>query len=103
MNRFAKDIKPPVKIGELLDVRIESVGDRGDGITKVNGFIIFVSNTAAGERVKIKITKIMRKIGFGEVVERLTPAPKKVEEKSNFGGDNSDEDVESFGDLIDEK
>lgn len=58
----------PVQVGQEIDVKIEAVGEKGDGIAKIKGFVIFVPNVKAGDEVKIKITKVLRKVGFGEVV-----------------------------------
>ena len=58
----------PVKEGDEMDVEIEAVGEKGDGVAKVGGYVIFVPNTAKGDKVKVKITKALRKVGFAEVV-----------------------------------
>ena len=57
----------PVKVGEELDVTIEAVGEKGDGIAKKNGFVLFVPGVKAGDHVRIKVTKVLRKVGFAEV------------------------------------
>jgi|TARA_Y100000310_G_scaffold345748_1_gene469202 predicted RNA-binding protein with TRAM domain len=57
----------PVKVGDELDVKIEAVGKKGDGIVKKDGFVLFVPNTNEGQEVKIKITKVLRNVGFAEV------------------------------------
>ncbi len=62
-QRFA-----PVKEGEVYDVTIEAVGEKGDGIAKIKGFVIFVPNVKQGDQVKIKIGRVLRKVAFGEVV-----------------------------------
>lgn len=61
----------PVKSGETYDVSINAVGGKGDGIAKVKGFVLFVANVKKGDYVKIKITKVLPKVGFAEVVEKL--------------------------------
>ncbi len=58
----------PVKVGDEIDVKIEAVGEKGDGIAKKEGFVLFVPNTKEGQEVKIRITKVLRKVGFAEVV-----------------------------------
>ena len=58
----------PVKVGEELEVTIEAVGEKGDGIAKKNGFVLFVPGVKAGDHVRIKVTKVLRKVGFAEVV-----------------------------------
>ncbi len=62
----------PVNVGDELDVTIEAVGGKGDGIAKIKGFVIFVPNVKKGDNVKIKITKVLRKVGFGEVLGHET-------------------------------
>ena len=58
---------PPVKVGEELDVTIEAVGEKGDGIAKKNGFVLFVPGVKEGQQVHIRVTKVLRKVGFAEV------------------------------------
>ena len=65
----------PVKVGDELDVKIEAVGEKGDGIAKQEGFVLFVPNTKEGQEVKIRVTKVLRKVGFAEVVGESEAAP----------------------------
>lgn len=58
----------PIDIGETYDVTIEDVGREGDGITRIEGFVVFVPNTKKGDSVKIRVTKVSRRVGFAEVV-----------------------------------
>ena len=62
----------PVRQGEEINVKIEAVGEKGDGIAKVKGFVIFVPNTKKDEEVKIRVTKVLKKVAFGEVVGAST-------------------------------
>ena len=45
----------PVKEGEELDAVIEAVAEKGDGIAKKAGFVIFVPGTKVGDKVKIRV------------------------------------------------
>ena len=64
---------PPVEEGEQLDVEIEDIGERGDGIARVGpGYVIFVPGTDLGDRVTIEVTRTRERFGFAEVV---TPEP----------------------------
>ncbi|SES86150.1 Predicted RNA-binding protein, contains TRAM domain [Methanococcoides vulcani] len=58
----------PVEAGETYDVTIEDIAREGDGIARVSGFVIFVPGAKVGDEVSIKITKVMRKFAFGELV-----------------------------------
>lgn len=90
----------PVKVGEELDVKIEAVGEKGDGIAKVKGFVLFVPNVKEGDSVKVRVTKVLRKVGFAEVIGKPgaveetseeTPAEEAEEEYS------AESDTEDFG------
>jgi predicted RNA-binding protein with TRAM domain len=81
---------PPVSVGEELDVVIEAVGEKGDGIAKKNGFVLFIPGVKAGENVKIRVTKVFRKVGFAEVVGKGEAPAGKSEEAAP-------EESESFG------
>ncbi len=62
------DSLAPVSVGEEIDVKIEAVGEKGDGIARKKGFVLFIPNTQAGDEVRIKITKVLRKVGFAEAI-----------------------------------
>lgn len=59
----------PVKVGDELDVEITEVSKKGDGLTRVQGYVIFVPNTKQGDKVKIRITQIRPSFALGEVLK----------------------------------
>ena len=75
----------PVKVGDELDVKIEAVGEKGDGIAKKEGFVLFVPNTKEGQEVKIRVTKVLRKVGFAEVVGESEGAPQQEKAPTEEG------------------
>ena len=77
-NRFGNDRGGnfvPVKVGDEIDVKIEAVGEKGDGVAKVKGFVVFVPNVKEGEMARIRVTKVLRKVGFGEKIGEAQGAP----------------------------
>ncbi len=52
-----------------MTVKIEGVGSSGDGLARVKGFVIFVPGTRIEEEVKVRVTKVSRKVGFAEKVD----------------------------------
>ena len=71
-NNYGRDNRgnsAPVNEGEEYDVKIEDMGRDGDGIAKVEGFIVFVNGAKKGEEVKIKINSVRRNFAFADVVE----------------------------------
>lgn len=93
----------PVKVGEELDVKIEAVGEKGDGVAKVKGFVLFVPGVKEGQTVRIKVTRVLSKVGFAEVVGSAQPEEgseaSPAEEESSYEG----EDTENFGDESSEE
>jgi len=58
----------PVEIGKEYDVEIQETSRRGEGITRIEGLVIFVPKTKPGDKVRIKITNISRRFAEAEVI-----------------------------------
>jgi len=78
-------VSPPVEEGETYKVKIEDIGKEGDGVAKVENFVVFVPETDVGDEVEIEITRVLRTLAFGEVVDRDVEVEDEIEE---------DEDIE---------
>lgn len=84
--------EPPVTVGETYDVSINAVGGKGDGIAKVKGFVVFVPGVQQGDYVKIRITKVLPKVGFAEMVEKMErPAHEPNAYQSKYASFKKDE------------
>jgi len=59
----------PIEEGEVYDVTIEDIARQGDGIARVEGFVIFVPGTKVGDEVQIKVERVLPKFAFGSLVE----------------------------------
>ena len=59
----------PVNEGDVYDVTIKDIGKEGDGLAKVEGFVVFVPGTEKGDKVKIRIKAVRGKVAFADVVE----------------------------------
>ena len=88
----------PVKAGETYDVSIDAVGEKGDGIAKVKEFVLFVPSVKKKDYVKIRITKVLPKVGFAEVVEKL----ERPQRKSKFATVSEEEIVDMEPEMSDE-
>lgn len=58
----------PVAVGDVVDAMVESQSGQGDGIAKVNGFVVFVRGARKGESCKVRITDVKRTYATGEAV-----------------------------------
>lgn len=57
--------------GETHEVLIQSVGAKGDGVTKIEGLVVFVPEAKRDHTYKVKITKVKEKFAFGEIIEEV--------------------------------
>ena len=89
-----RSFKPkPVEVGKEYDVTISDVSRRGDGIAKIDGFVIFVAGAKQGQQVRIKVTQVSNRYASGTLVEgsMATAAP---EEASSEVEESTEESAE---------
>jgi predicted RNA-binding protein with TRAM domain len=103
----------PVKIGQEVEVKIEAGGQKGDGIAKEKGFVLFIPGAKENDEVRVRITKVLRNVGFAEVIGKATgktaeepaeesqtseeTAPEESSEASEEPSSENPEDSEDFG------
>ncbi|MFC6942709.1 TRAM domain-containing protein [Salinirubellus sp. GCM10025818] len=62
--------EPPVKEGEVREVTVETLGDQGDGIAKVErGYVVIVPDAQPGDEPTIEIDDVRQNVAFASVVE----------------------------------
>ena len=63
--------QPPVDVGETREVEIDSIGDQGDGIARIDrGYVVIVPDTEVGDRATVRIETAKENVAFTEIVER---------------------------------
>jgi predicted RNA-binding protein with TRAM domain len=61
---------PPVEKGEIRGVVVESIGDQGDGIARVDqGYVVIVPGAEPGDEPTVEIKKVRQNVAFASVVE----------------------------------
>ena len=58
----------PVEIGKEYDVKVTERSDRGDGIARIQGFVVFIKNGKVGDNVKVKVTSVGNRFAIAEIV-----------------------------------
>ena len=62
--------EPPVEEGEVRDVTIETVGDQGDGIAKVDrGYVVIVPDAQPGDEPTVEIEQVQENVAFASIVD----------------------------------
>ncbi len=59
----------PIQEGGEYDVKIEDTGRDGDGIARIEGYVVFVSGAKVGDEVKIRVNATRRNFAFAEIIE----------------------------------
>ncbi len=63
--------EPPVDEGEVRTVTIESVGDQGDGIAKVErGYVVIVPGATPGDEPTVEIEQVKENVAFARLVDQ---------------------------------
>ena len=100
-----------VKEGVELEVTIGAVGKKGDGVAKVDDYLIFVPGTEEGQTVKVKVTKVLDKVAFAETegyvktedADDVSDVDAIISQMENDPEpEDSDDDDDDDGDLDDD-
>jgi 23S rRNA (uracil1939-C5)-methyltransferase len=69
----------PVQRGQELELDVDSLAYGGNGVARLDGFVVFVRRGLPGDRVRARVTKVKR--GFAEALatEVLTAGPNHVD------------------------
>jgi predicted RNA-binding protein with TRAM domain len=58
----------PVEVGKEYDVQVTETSYKGDGVARVQGFVIFVKNGRAGENVRVRVNSVGSRFAIAEIV-----------------------------------
>jgi 23S rRNA (uracil1939-C5)-methyltransferase len=69
----------PVRTGEQVELHIDSLAYGGNGVARLNGFVVFVRRGLPGDTVSARVTKVKR--GFAEAIAEdvVVPGAPRVE------------------------
>ncbi len=98
-RREFRPVSAPVKVGDEIDAKIEAVGEKGDGIAKKDGFVLFVPGAKQGDQVRIRVTRVLQKVGFAEVVGQSSGSDASEESQESNEVDSSAEEQPSEGEY----
>ena len=58
----------PVEEGKEYEVDIKELSRRGDGLARMEGFVIFVPNTKPGDHVTVRVTQVRDRFAVAEKI-----------------------------------
>jgi 23S rRNA (uracil1939-C5)-methyltransferase len=69
----------PVTKDQELQLTIDSLAYGGNGVARLNGFVVFVRRGLPGDTVRARVTKVQRRHAEALATEVLRPGPARVE------------------------
>ena len=69
----------PVRKGEELELRVDSLAYGGSGVARHDGFVVFVRGGVPGDDVRARIIKVKRGFAEGVVTDVVRPSAVRVE------------------------
>jgi 23S rRNA (uracil1939-C5)-methyltransferase len=72
-------VAAPVQRDQELELSIESLAFGGNGVARLDGFVVFVRRGLPGDTVKARVTKVQRRHAEAVATEILTPGPVRVD------------------------
>ena len=70
--------------GQRLELDITTVAFGGDGIGRVDNFVVFVPFVVEGERVEVEIVEVKKRYATADLVRVITPSPLRVEPRCPY-------------------
>ncbi|HJQ49043.1 MAG TPA: 23S rRNA (uracil(1939)-C(5))-methyltransferase RlmD [Gaiellaceae bacterium] len=69
----------PVAKGQELELDVDSLAYGGNGVARLDGFVVFVRRGLPGDRVRARVTKVKRSHAEALATEVLRPGPERVD------------------------
>jgi 23S rRNA (uracil1939-C5)-methyltransferase len=70
---------PPVQRDQELELTIDSLAYGGNGVARLDGFVVFVRRGLPGDTVRARVTKVQRRHAEALATDVLVPGPVRVD------------------------
>jgi 23S rRNA (uracil1939-C5)-methyltransferase len=72
-------VAAPVKRDDELELTVDSLAYGGNGVARLDGFVVFVRSGLPGDTVRARVTKVQRRHAEAIATEVITPGPQRVD------------------------
>src|SRR5215203_5137115 len=72
--------------GDELELTVDSLAYGGNGVARLDGYVVFVAGALPGDRVRAVVGKSKRAYAEARAVEILEPSPDRIEPKADHPG-----------------
>lgn len=74
------------KTGDVIDVSVEKIVPRGFGLAFAEGLTVMIPLAAPGDKLRVRLGEIKKRLAFAEIVEVRQPGPERSEPPCKYFG-----------------
>lgn len=67
-----------IKKGQVIQLQIDNMSHQGQGIGRIDDFVVFVEGALAGEKVIVKMDKVKKRYSKAHVIKIIEPSPDRI-------------------------
>jgi 23S rRNA (uracil1939-C5)-methyltransferase len=72
--------------GDVLELTIDSLAHGGNGVARLEGYVVFVAGAVPGDRVRAEVGKAKKAYAEARAIEIVEPSPERVPEFADHPG-----------------
>src|SRR5689334_11048251 len=82
------ETKPRVRPdrGSEIELSVDSLAHGGNGVARLDGYVVFVQGAVPGDRVRARVTKSKRDYAEARTVELVEPSADRIEPRAPHPG-----------------
>lgn len=69
---------PRPRAGDEIEIEVSDLAFGGQGVARHDGFVVFCPDTVPGDRARVRLRRMRRRFGEGELQEVLSPGPDRI-------------------------
>ena len=75
-----------MQLKDRVIIKIESIAFGGEGIGRIDNFVVFVPFAASDDELEIEITQLKKKFVRGRILKIINPSPARVKPLCRYYG-----------------
>ncbi len=72
--------------GDVLELTIDSLAHGGNGVARLEGYVVFVAGAVPGDRVRAEVGKSKKAYAEARAIEVVEPSPERIPEVADHPG-----------------
>ena len=84
-EKTEKNTRP--EVGQIVKIKIDNIAFGGEGVGRVEDFVVFVPLVIEGEEVEAKIIEVKKSFARGELVKIIKPSKIRINAECEYFGD----------------